>query len=112
MNNIYKYINFSFKENKNKPHKKTILQKISSRFIKSISKKDYIKCLNPKLNDVFSQSLSTKIVRYKSNHNEKVINSILKEGTDINSVFILNHTIKDNLSIYIKDDINHNYTGF
>ena len=112
MNNIFKYINSSFKENQNKPHKKKILQKISSKFIKSISKKDNIKWLNSKLSVVFSQNISSKIVRYKSNHNEKVINSVLKKGTDINAIFILNHTVKDMWIIYINDDINHNYTGF
>ena len=112
MNNIYKYINSSFKENQNKPYKKKILQKISSKFTKSISKEDNIKWLNSKLSTVFSQNLSTKIVRYKSNHNEKVINSVLEKGTDANAIFILNHTIKDMWIIYINDDINHNYTGF
>ena len=112
MNNIYKYINSSFKENQNKPYKKKILQKISSKFIKSISKEDNIKWLNSKLSVVFSQNLSTKIVRYKSDHNEKVINSVLKKGTDINAIFILNHTVKDMWIIYINDDINNNYTGF
>jgi hypothetical protein len=48
MNNIYKYINSSFKENQNKPYKKKILQKISSKFIKSISKEDNINILNTK----------------------------------------------------------------
>jgi hypothetical protein len=112
MNNIYKYINSSFKENQNKPKKKKILQKISSKFIKSISKEDNIKWLNSKLSVVFSQNLSTKIIRYNSNHNEKVINSVLKKGTDTNAIFILNHTVKDMWIIYINDDINHNYTGF
>jgi hypothetical protein len=112
MNNIYKYINSSFKENQNKPNKKKILQKISSKYIKSISKEDNIKWLNSKLSVVFSQSLSTKIIRYNSNHNEKVINSVLKKGTDTNAIFILNHTVKDMWIIYINDDINHNYTGF
>ena len=112
MNNIYKYINSSFKENLNKPHKKKILQKISSKFIKSISKEDNIKWLNSKLSAVFSQDLSTKIVRYESNYNEKIINSVLKKGTDINAIFILNHTVKDMWIIYVNDDINHNYTGF
>ena len=37
MNNIYKYINSSFKENQNKPYRKKILQKISSKFL------DYLK---------------------------------------------------------------------
>ena len=112
MNNIYKYINSSFKENQNKPKKKKILQKISSKFIKSISKEDNIKWLNSKLSVVFSQNLSTKIIRYNSNHNEKVINSVLKKGTDTNAIFILNHTVKDMWIIYINDDIDHNYTGF
>ena len=112
MNNIYKYINSSFKENQNKSHKKKILQKISSKFVKSISKQDNIKWLNSKLSVVFSQNLSTKIVRYKSDYNEKVINSVLKKGTDINAIFILNHTVKDMWIIYINDDINNNYTGF
>ena len=112
MNNIYKYINSSFKENKNKPHKKKILQKISSKYIKSISKKDNINWLNTKLSVVFSQSLSTKIVRYQSNHNERVINSVLTKGTDKNVIFILNHTVRDMWSIYINDDIKHNYPGF
>ena len=111
MNNIYKYINSSFKENQNRPHKK-ILQKISSKFIKSISKEDNIKWLNSKLSVVFSQNLSSKIVRYNSNHNEKVISSVLKKGTDANVIFILNHTVKDMWTIYVNDDINHNYTGF
>ena len=112
MNNIYKYINSSFKENQNKTNKKKILQKISSKFTKSISKEDNIKWLNSKLSVVFSQNLSTKIIRYNSNHNEKVINSVLNKGTDTNAIFILNHTIKDMWIIYINDDINHNYTGF
>ena len=90
MNNIYKYINYSFEENQNKLHKKKILQKISSKYIKSISKEDNIKWLNSKLSVVFSQNISTKIVRYKSNHNENIINSVLKKGTDINAIFILN----------------------
>ena len=46
MNYIFKYINSSFKENQNKPYAKKILRKISSKFIKSISKKDNIKVLN------------------------------------------------------------------
>ena len=112
MNNIYKYINSSFKENQNKQKKKKILQKISSKFIKSISKEDNIKWLNSKLSVVFSQNLSTKIIRYNSIHDEKVINSVLKKGTDKNAIFILNHTVKDMWIIYINDDINHNYTGF
>ena len=112
MNNIYNYINSSFKENQNKVHKKKILQKISSKFIKSISKEDNIKWLNSKLSYVFSHNLSTKIIRYKSNYNEEVINSVLNKGTDFNAIFILNHTIKDMWLIYINDDINHNYTGF
>ena len=112
MNNIYKYINSSFKENMNKPHQTKILQKISSKFIKSISKKDNIRWLNSKLSTVFSQKLSTKIVHFDSNHNEKVINSVLKNGVDRNAIFILNHTVKDMWIIYINDDINHNYTGF
>jgi hypothetical protein len=112
MNNIYNYINSSFNENQNKPHKKKILQKISSKYIKSISKEDNIKWLNSKLSSVFSQNLSTKIVRYNSNHNEKVINSVFKKGTDINAIFILNHTVKDMWIIYINDDTNHNYIGF
>ena len=111
MNNIYKYINLSFKESQNKPNRK-ILQKISSKFIKSISKEDNIKWLNSKLSVVFSQNLSSKIVRYNSNHNEKVISSVLKKGTDANAIFILNHTVKDMWTIYVNDDINHNYTGF
>jgi hypothetical protein len=106
MNNIYKYINSSFKENQDMPHKQKILQKISSKFTKSISKEDNIKWLNSKLSTVFSQNLSTKIVRYKSNHNEKVINSVLQKGNDINAIFILNHTVKDMWNIYINDDIN------
>jgi len=69
MNNIFKYINSSFKENQNKPYAKKILRKISSKFIKSISKKDNIKWLNSKLSVVFSQNISNKIVRYESNHN-------------------------------------------
>ena len=48
MNNIYKYINSSFKENQDMPHKQKILQKISSKFIKSISKEDNINILNTK----------------------------------------------------------------
>ena len=112
MNNIYKYINSSFKENQNKPYKKKILQKISSKFIKSISKEDNIKWLNSKLSVVFSQNLSSKIVRYNSNYNEKVISSVLKKGTDAKVIFILNHTVKDMWTIYVNDDINHNYTGF
>ena len=112
MNNIYKYINSSFKENQNKSHKKKIIQKISSKFIKSISKEDNLKWLNSKLSVVFSQNLSTKIIRYNSNHNEKIINSVLEKGTDKNAIFILNHTIKDMWIVYINDDINHNYTGF
>ena len=112
MNNIFKYINSSFKENQSKPHKSKILQKISSKFIKSISKKDNIKWLNSKLSTVFSQKISTKIAHFDSNHNEKLINSILKNGTDRNAIFILNHTVKDIWTIYISDDINHSYTGF
>lgn len=112
MNNIYKYINSSFKENQNKPYRKKILQKISSKFIKSISKEDNIKWLNSKLSVVFSQNLSSKIVRYNSNYNEKVISSVLKKGTDAKVIFILNHTVKDMWTIYVNDDINHNYTGF
>ena len=107
MNNIFNYINSSFKENP-----KNILQKISSKFIKSISKEDNIKWLNSKLSDVFSQNLSTKIVRYNSNHNKKVINSVLEKGTDKNVIFILNHTVRDMWIIYINNDINHKYTGF
>ena len=38
--------------------------------------------------------------------------SVLKKETDINAIFILNHTVKDMQIIYINDDINHNYTGF
>ena len=95
MNNIYKYINSSFNGNHIKPHKTKILQKISSKFIKSISKKDNIKWLNSKLSTVFSQKIS-----------------VLKKGTDRNAIFILNHTVKDMWTIYINDDINHSYTGF
>ena len=58
MNNIYKYINSSLKENKNKPHKKNF-SKNFSKFIKSISKEDNIKWLNSKLSVVFSQSPQT-----------------------------------------------------
>ena len=112
MNNIFKYINSSFKENQSKPHKTKILQKISSKFIKSISKKDNIKWLNSKLSTVFSQKISTKIAHFDSNHNEKVINLIFKNGTDRNAIFILNHTVRDMWTIYINDDINHSYTGF
>ncbi len=64
--NIYNYLNISFKSNQDNIHnnKRTIniIQKINSKITKSISKSDNIKCLNSKISEVFSYNVSSKFV--------------------------------------------------
>lgn len=111
MKSMYDYINDSFKINKNPNNKKIkILQKLSSKFIKCISKKDNLKWLNTKLSILFSQNISTKNVRYDSDYNKNIIRSVYDKGKETDVINILNKTVKEMWIAYINND-KTNYIG-
>lgn len=112
MKSMYEYINDSFKINKNSNNKKVkILKKLSSKFIKSISKKDNLNWLNTKLKVLFSQNISSKFVRYELDYNKKIIRSIYDKGKETDVITILNKTVKEMWIAYINND-KTNYKGF
>ena len=113
MRNIYNYINDSFimNTNKDKNNKIIFLQRISSFNSKSISKKDNIRWLNSKIKDVFSEHLK-KFICFDLDHNKKLINKVIQEGKEKNTINILNKTIKEMWFAYINDDKNNDFKGF
>ena len=71
--NLFNYINSSFKFNGDNKKHINILQKINSSQTKSISKETNIKWLNMKIKDIFSQKISSKFVSYEPTYNNKLI---------------------------------------
>ena len=113
MRNIYNYLNNSFiiNNNKDENNKANILQRISSFNSKSISKKDNIKWFNSKIKNVFSENLK-KFICFDLDYNKKVINKIIEEGKEKQTIYILNKTIKEMWFAYINDDKNNDFIGF
>ena len=113
MKNIYNYINHSFIINNNKEKDNTVnvLQRISSFNSKSISKQDNIKWFYSKIKDVFSENLK-KFFCYDLDYNKKLINKVIQEGKEKNTIYILNKTIKEMWFAYINDDKNNDFKGF
>ena len=113
MKNIYNYINHSFIINNNKEKNNTVnvLQRISSFNSKSSSKKDNIKWFYSKIKDVFSENLK-KFICFDLDYNKKLINKVIQEGKEKNTIYILNKTIKEMWFAYINDDKNNNFIGF
>ena len=113
MKNIYNYINHSFIINNNRENNNivNVLQRISSFNSKSISKKDNIKWFNSKIKDVFSENLK-KYTCYDLDYNKKLINKVIQEGKEKNTIYILNKTIKEMWFAYINDDKNNDFIGF
>lgn len=112
--NIYNYINISFKSNKDRKKRKpvNIIQKISSVDTKSISKLDNIKWFNSKIKSIFSQKISSKFVCYESNYNNKLIQKIYEQNEEKQVIKILEKTIREMWLIYINDDKNNEFPGF
>lgn len=111
MKNMFEYINSSFEINKTTEKKINILQKISSKSIYSISKDDNINWLKTKLKDLFSQSLSTKLVRYEKDYNEKIIKFIYDKNEEKDVINILDKSVKEMWKAYINND-NNGFSGF
>ena len=113
MRNIYNYLNNSFiiNNNKDENNKVNILQRISSFNSKSISKKDNIKWFNSKIKNVFSENLK-KFICFDLDYNKKLINKIIEEGKEKQTIYILNKTIKEMWLAYINDDKNNDFIGF
>ena len=113
MRNIYNYLNNSFiiNNNKDENNKANILQRISSFNSKSISKKDNIKWFNSKIKNVFSENLK-KFICFDLDYNKKVINKIIEEGKEKQTIYILNKTIKEIWLAYINDDKNNDFISF
>ena len=114
MNNIYDFINSSFKINeKFKKHKQIkFIRKLSSYEIKLISKKDNIKWLNSSIKTVFSQKISTKISTFHSDYNKKLIKSIYDDKKETKVINILDKTIREMWLIYINDINDEFFSGF
>ena len=114
MNNIYDFINSSFKINeKFEKHKQIkFIKKLSSYEIKLISKKDNIKWLNSSLKTVFSQKISTKISTFHSDYNEKLIKEIYEDKKETKVINILDKTIREMWLIYINDINDEFFSGF
>lgn len=112
--NIYNYINLSFKCNKEYNDKKIInmIQKISSNDTKSISKSDNIKWFNSKVKSIISQKISTKIVSFDSNYNYNLIQKVYKMNVEQDVIKILEKTIREMWIIYINDDKDKEFPGF
>ena len=111
MKNMFDYINTSFEINKNCEKKINILQKISCKLIYSISKNDNINWLKEKLKDLFSRDLSSKLVRYEKNYNEKIIKCIYEKNEEKEVIDILDKTVKEMWKAYINNDDN-SFPGF
>lgn len=115
--NIFNYINISFNCNrnyKNNINKKPInvIQKINSRETKTISKSDNIKWLNSKISDIFSQKVTTKLVCYDSNYNNRLIKKIIQKNEEKEVIKIFRKTVREMWIIYKTDDINNEFPGF
>ena len=112
--NIYNYINISFKCNKENSDKKIInmFQKISSCDTKSISKSDNMKWFHSKIKTILSQKISSKIVSYDSNYNDILIQRVYKKNVEKNVIKILDKTIREMWLIYINDDKDKEFPGF
>ena len=112
--NIYNYINNSFKCNIENRDKKNInmIQKISSCDTKSISKSDNMKWFHSKIKTILSQKISSKIVCYDSNYNDKLIQRVYKKNVEKKVIKILEKTIQEMWIIYINDDKDKEYPGF
>ena len=115
--NIFNYINISFNCNRNyqnninqKPI--NVIQRINSRDTKSISKFDNIKWLNSKISDIFSQKVTTKLVCYDSNYNNRLIKKIIQKNEEKAVIKILKKTVREMWIIYKTDDINNEFPGF
>ena len=111
MKNMFEYINSSFEINKTSEKKINILQKISCKSIYSISKNDNINWLKKKLKDLFSQNVSTKLVRYEKNYNEKIIKFVYDKKKEKDVINILDKSVKEMWKIYINND-NNTFSGF
>ena len=111
MKNMFEYINSSFEINKTSEKKINILQKISCKSIYSISKNDNVNWLKKKLKDLFSQNVSTKLVRYEKNYNEKIIKFVYDKKKEKDVINILDKSVKEMWKIYINND-NNTFSGF
>ena len=114
MNNIYDFINSSFKINEKFKKQKQIkfIRKLSSYEIKLISKKDNIKWLNSSIKTVFSQKISTKISSFHSDYNKNLIESIYDDKKETKVINILDKTIREMWLIYISDINDEFFNGF
>ena len=112
--NIYNYINISFKCNIENNDKKIInmIQKISSCDTKSISKSDNMKWFHSKIKTILSQKISSKIVSHDSNYNDRLIQNIYKNNSEKKVIKILEKTIREMWIIYINDDKEKEFPGF
>ena len=89
-----------------------MFQKISSCDTKSISKSDNMKWFHSKIKTILSQKISTKIVSYDSNYNDRLIQNIYKNNSEKKVIKILEKTIKEMWIIYINDDKDKEFPGF
>ena len=114
LQNIYNYINLSFKYNKDSNNRKpiNIIQKISSIDTKSLSKFDNLIWINSKIKTIFSQKISSKFVNFESNYNSKLIQKIYEKNEEKQVIKILEKTIKEMWLIYINDDKDNEFPGF
>ena len=71
-----------------------------------------MKWLNSKIKTILSQKISSKIVRYGSNYNDRLIKNIYKNNSEINVIKILEKTIREMWIIYINDDKDKEFPGF
>ena len=113
--NIYNYLNISFKRNQDNINNNkriiNIIQKINSKITKSISKSDNIKWLNTKISEVFSYNVSSKYVFYESNYNKKLIERILDKKEEVKVIEVLEKTVREMWIIYKNDDVNNEFPG-
>ena len=112
--NIYNYINISFKCNCNIKGQKPInmIKKVSSYETKLISRKDNIKWLNTKIKNIFAKELSSKYNFYDSNYNINLIKKIYEKKEEEKVIKILEKSIREMWLIYINDDADNEFPGF
>ena len=114
INNLYTYINRLFNINNYGKSKKpiNIIKKVNSFLIKSINKEDNLEFLDLSISEFFSQKLSSKLLNFKDNYNEKLIKRIFEKGEEKKVINILSRKIREMWGVYVRDDCNKEFVGF
>ena len=89
-----------------------IIKKVNSFLIKSINKEDNLEFLDLSISEFFSQKLSSKLLNFKDNYNEKLIKRIFEKGEEKKVINILSRKIREMWGVYVRDDCNKEFVGF